>query len=113
MRGFPTKTMAQLFVVAAEQWTQHAPAETVPDFYRWCLARQLLGTAPEQFKPQSTDSKAATDPDFDKGTIVTFVDGSVAVRDLDELRHRRPGDWRALPPLPEDQVAQRSPGGTR
>jgi prepilin-type processing-associated H-X9-DG protein len=110
MRGFRTKTMAQLFVAAMEQWTRRALGEPMPDFHAWCLARGLLGTAAEQFEPVSVEPKAATGPDFTNGATVTFVDGSVAVRDLDEVRLGRPADWRALPPLPEDAVRQ-SQGG--
>ena len=111
MRGLTTKTMAQLFVAATEQWTRRALGEPMADFYAWCLTRGLLGTAADQFAPVSVGPKAATGPDFANGATVTFVDGSVAVRDLDdEARHGRPADWRALPPLPEDPVRQ-SEGG--
>jgi hypothetical protein len=106
MRSFSTKTMADLFIAAVERWTQRALEEPVPDFYQWCLIGELLGTGPEQFKPLSGDPSSATGPDFADGGSVTFADGSVAVRDLDELRHGRPADWRALPSLPEDIVRQ-------
>ena len=110
MRGFSTKTMADLFIAAVDRWTQRALVGAVPDFYQWCLIRELLGTGPGQFKPLSGDASAAAGPDFADGASVTFVDGSVAVRDLDELRQGRQADWRALPSLPEDLVRQLQSG---
>ena len=106
MQASWSKSMADLFVAATEQWGQWALQETSPDFYTWCLAAQFLGTGPGQFKPTSADPNATTDPGFAKGASVTFVDGSVAVRDLDGLRQGRPADWHALPSLPEE-VARR------
>ena len=112
MHRFSTKPMADLFIAAVERWTQRALNEPVPDFYEWCLIGGLLGTGPGQFKPLSGDPTAAAAPDFADGASVTFDDGSVAVRDLDELRHGRPADWRALPSLPEDLVRQLQSGSS-
>jgi len=110
MHALSTKTMAGLFVTAAEQWTKRALEEVVPDFYTWCLTGGLLGTAPGQFKPQSGQPDATTDPEFADGASVTFVDGSVAVRDLDELGHGRPADWRVLPSLPKELMRRLEAG---
>jgi hypothetical protein len=102
MGAFPTKTMADLFAAASDRWTRRTTGQPMPDFYNWCVTSGLLGTGAGQFKPVSADQDATTDPEFANGASVTFVDGSMAVRDLDELRHGRPAQWRALAPLPEE-----------
>jgi hypothetical protein len=96
--------MADYFVLAADLWERRALREVVADFYTWCATAGLFGTGLGQFMPQSGEERAAPDPEFANGASVTFVDGSLAVRDLDELHHGRPADWRALPPLPEEFV---------
>jgi len=110
MHAFSTKTMADLFVAAAEQWTKRALKEAVPDFYTWCATGELLGTEPGQFKPLSGDPDTTTDREFADRASVTFVDGSIAVRDLDELQHGRPADWRVLPSLPEELLRRLQAG---
>ena len=104
MGALPTKTMAELFVAASERWTRRAPVEATPDFHAWCAKGGLLGTGPGQFQPAFGRPGGATDPGFADGASVTFVDDSMAVRDLDELRHGRPAQWRALAPLTEEFV---------
>ena len=110
-QAFPTKTMAEHFVEAAEQWTKRGVEETVPDFYLWCVTGGLLGTAPGQFKPLPGGPDATSGKEFAVGASVTFVDGSVVVRDLDELLHGRWAPWRVLPPLP-DELVRRLQSGT-
>jgi hypothetical protein len=97
-----SKTMAQYFVLAADLWEKRALREVVLDFYSWCAAAGLFGTGLGQFTSVAGEGHALPDPEFASGASVTFVDGSIAVRDIDELRHGRPADWRALPSLPED-----------
>ena len=104
MRAFPTKTMAEFFVAASNRWTRRGPEEATLDLYGWCAAGGLLGTGPGQFQPVSGSPDGATQADFANGASVSFVDGSAAVRDLDELHHGRPALWRALAPLPEEVV---------
>jgi len=106
MHSFSTKTMADLFVAASAQWERRALREPMPDFGEWCAASDLLGAAPGQFKPVPGEPNEPINPDFASGACVTFADGSVAVRDLDELRHGRLADWRALQQLPEDLLRQ-------
>ena len=110
-QAFPTKTMAEHFVEAAEQWTKRGLEETLPDFYLWCVTGGLLGTAPGQFKPLPCGPDATTGQEFANGASVTFVDGSVVVRDLDELLYGRWAPWRVLPPLP-DELVRRLQSGT-
>jgi hypothetical protein len=110
MSTFSKKTMADYFALAAHLWERRALREVVPDFYSWCAANGLFGTGLGQFKPASDQAEAAPDPEFASGASVTFVDGSIAVRDLDELSHGRPADWRALPSLPEDFVQRLQEG---
>jgi hypothetical protein len=104
MSASSKKTMADFFVMAAGLWERRSLREVAPDFYEWCAANGLFGTGLGQFKPLPDDARALPDPEFASGISVTFVDGSIAVRDLYELRQGRPADWRALPPLPEEIV---------
>jgi len=107
MGSFSTKTMADLFVAAAAEWERRALREVMPDFHDWCVQSGLLGTSPWQFQPVLAEGTA--DAGFASGACVTFVDGSVAVRDLDELRRGRLADWRALQRLAEE-LARRMDG---
>jgi hypothetical protein len=102
MPALSTKTMAEFFALAADLWEKRALREAVPDFYTWCAEAGLFGTGLGQFMPIGSEGHALPDPEFANGASVTFLDDSIAVRDLDELRHGRPADWRALPSLPDD-----------
>jgi hypothetical protein len=104
------KTMADRFVAASQQWTEFALREAMPDFYMWCLIGQRLGMGPDQFKPASDDPDATTDPEFAYGNSVTFADGSVAVRDLDELENGGTADWRVLRALTRGLITRLKTG---
>ena len=110
MPAFRTKTMAEYFVLAAALWEKRALREVAPDFYTFCVDTGLFGTGLGQFMPAMGEGHALPAPEFASGASVTFVDGSIAVHDLDELRHGRPADWRALPSLPEDLVRRLQEG---
>jgi hypothetical protein len=103
-------TMAARFVAASREWTELALRQEMPDFYMWCQIGQLFGMAGDQFKPASDDPEATTDPEFASGSSVTFVDGSVAVRDLDELQNGGSADWKVLPTLPRGLISRLKAG---
>ena len=110
MAAFRTKTMAQYFALAAELWEKRALREVVPDFYTFCADGGLFGTGLGQFMPVAGEGHARPKSEFAGGVSVTFVDGSIAVRDLDELQRGLPADWRALPSLPQELVQRLQDG---
>lgn len=99
-----TRTMADLFVAATVEWERRALRKVMPPFHEWCAASNLIGTGPGQFQHAFLNTRGTNDPNFARGASVTFVDGSMAVRDLDELNRRGVADWRALQRLSEDLI---------